>query len=226
MKSVNSQGPPLLHGLPGEALEEDSFSERRSLGATIIDLRDPESFGRAHVPGSICIGAGPHLSTWASWVIPYDRPVLLIDEDPTGRNIDDATRSLIRVGLDQVAGHLKGSWEAWSHSQRPTETLRQLDPVELHQKLQQKLDILVLDVRSDDEWMTGHIAQAMHLMGGYLPEKLDEIPTDRAMIAVICGGGFRSTVAASLLQREGLSGVVNVSGGMRAWLQAELPITT
>ncbi len=221
MKRINSEGPRLLHGLPGTApVEIDRFAELVEQDHVVIDLRDQLSFGRGHIPGSFGIGLGPNLSTWAAWVVPYDVPILLVPGD--SGPVDRAVRALVRVGLDDVRGFLAGGMEAWNESGREIAMLPQIDPRTLHERLQTGERIGVLDVRTDEEWKAGHIEGATHVMGGHLESRLDEVPAERPL-AVVCGSGYRSTVAASVLERAGFEGVVNMTGGMGAWKAAQLP---
>ena len=84
----------------------------------------------------------------------------------------------------------------------------------------------MLDVRSADEWREGHISGAKHLFAGEIAQgAVPDIQQDRR-IAVICGSGYRATFAASLLMQRGFSNLVNVAGGMEAWSDAGLPVTS
>jgi hydroxyacylglutathione hydrolase len=116
MKELNAAGPPLLDELPGGTrIAVEDFAERmKEPDMILLDVRRPEAFGGAHIPGSFNIGAGPNLSMWAAWVLPYDRPILLIGDANT--DMDAARRSLIRVGLDTAVGSLRGSIGAWLES--------------------------------------------------------------------------------------------------------------
>lgn len=236
MKRVNSEGPEILGGLPGvEALSVERFAEALAEGAVVVDLRDQLAFGGGHVPGSFGIGAGGKLSTWASWVVPYDRPMLLVTDDPahemsSGRGSEEivgevrsSVRSLIRVGLDGVAGYLDGGVSAWTESGREIAELPQASPRELRRRIEDGEDIHVLDVRSDKEWRSGHIEGAHHVMAGKLAESTEGVSADGRPVAVICGSGYRSTVAASVLARAGWDRLINVTGGMTAWEKAGLP---
>lgn len=84
--------------------------------------------------------------------------------------------------------------------------------------------VTVLDVRTEGEWAAGHIDGAIHIHGGKLQERFAEVPRDRP-VAVVCGSGYRASIASSFLQREGYEGVQNVMGGMTAWKAAGLPAT-
>jgi hydroxyacylglutathione hydrolase len=229
MKRLNSAGPPPLGALPGgEAIPAERFRELAGDGShLVIDVRDRFAFGGAHVPGALGIGADPDesLSTWAGWVVPPDRPLLLVAEDEA--QAESATRSLVRVGLDDVAGRLEGGMRRWIARGLPVETLPQLPVRELHAALGGEGNGArpkVLDVRSASEWRQGHIAGAIHVPGGEVPSRLAELPP--GPVAVICGGGYRSTVVASVLQRAGREDVSNVTGGMGAWKRAGLPVET
>ncbi len=221
MKTVNSEGLPSLDGLPGlNPLPVDAFRKRMDAGAIAIDLRDQLSFGGAHVPGSFGLGVGADLSTWAAWVVPYDTPILLVDRD--GTSIESAVRSLVRVGLDRVEGFLRGGVPAWTSAGLQVSHTPQLSPRELHERLARGERLRVIDVRTDGEWRAGHIDGATHVMGGLLADRAAELKSGEP-IAVVCASGYRSTVAASVLERAGVGPVFHVAGGMTAWRSAGLP---
>lgn len=221
MKRMNEQGPPLFEVLPGAAvLSATEFQkEMRASGAAVIDLRSPEAFGGAHIPGAFNIGAGPRLPVWAAWVVPYDRPILLAGDEHT--DLDQARRSLVRVGLDRVAGSLKGGMHTWIDAGFRLSHVRQQSTIEFRES--ELGHSFLLDVRSPEEWKIGHIADAVHIPGGSLKKRIGELPRDRT-IHVMCGSGYRSSVATSLLLRAGFSDVVNLAGGMAAWRAQGLPL--
>lgn len=214
MKRLNSEGPPVFESLPGgTSLDPPEFRKRMETSrAVVIDLRSPESFGGAHIPGAFNIGSGPNLSMWAAWVVPYERPILLAGDETT--DMDQARRSLVRVGLDAVAGTLRGGMRAWVDSGFELAQVRQESVHELSTHLPSRP--FVLDVRSPGEWKSARIAGAVPIPGGSLPQRLSELPHD-CTIHVICGSGYRSSVAASVLLQAGFKDVVNVAGGMAAW---------
>jgi hydroxyacylglutathione hydrolase len=192
-------------------------------GHTVIDLRDPLSFGASHIPGAFSIGAGTSLSTWASWVVPYDQPILLVASG--AGQAEDAARSLVRVGLDDVRGWLEGGFDAWIRAGLALAQTPQWSVGTLAGRLASgRNHVEVIDVRAGDEWNAGHVPGARHIMGGDLPGRIEELRGRDVQYAVICATGYRSTVAASVLERAGIPGVVNVAGGMTAWAQAGLPI--
>lgn len=219
MKLVNSESPVLLAGLPGQtSIEAAEFKKAiHKTGGEVLDLRRPEAFGGAHIPGSFNIGAGQNLSMWAAWVLPSDRPIFLVGDEST--DYEQAARSLIRVGLDQIGGYLRGGMKSWIEAGLDQAHIPQRSVEELHTN---KGRVHILDVRSDAEWKSGHIEGAQHIMAAELQKHLPEAGRDEE-INVICGSGYRSSIASSILGREKFTRVINVVGGMGAWNACKLP---
>jgi hydroxyacylglutathione hydrolase len=233
MKRVNSAGPQVFDGLPGSAaLTAQEVAQ--ATDAVVIDLRRPEDFGAGHIPGAFSIGAGPLLAMWSAWVVPYDRPIVLVGEENTP--YEEARRALIRVGLDDVRGRLAGGMPEWVAAGYDQAQLPQISVEELGSRLTVSAasagatgsrnitqDVpLVLDVRTQAEWNSGHIASARHIMGGDLPARVGELPKETP-IHVICASGYRSSIATSVLRRAGFRRVSNITGGMTAWRTKGLP---
>lgn len=224
MKEVNARGPDILGGLPGrEALSVEEFRSRVDSGHVVIDMRDQLAFGGGHIPGAFGIGFDPDLSQWAAWVVPYDTPILLVPASPG--QVEEAVRAMVRVGLDDVRGYLAGGMGAWLKAGGRLAEIPQLTPQRAAERLESDDSLTVVDVRTDEEWESGHVEGGRHIMGGWLPERLDELPRDGATVATICATGYRSTVAASVLKRGGFDDVANITGGMTAWRQAGLPVS-
>jgi hydroxyacylglutathione hydrolase len=223
MKKVNSEGPRTVGTEPPRAMAIEEFAKAALEGGEhiIIDLRRPEAFGGAHIPGAFNIGQAPSFPTWAAWVVPYDKPLLLVGDAST--NYDEARRALVRVGLDDVRGYLKGGMTAWVEAGREQAHVPQISVREL--AALKGSGAVILDVRSDSEWAAGHIEGATHIMGGDLPKRTNELPRDRKIYA-ICAAGYRSSIATSVLKRAGFRDVVNVDGGMGAWNRQKLPVVT
>jgi hydroxyacylglutathione hydrolase len=220
MKVLNSEGPPHLNGLPGgRTLTAPELARLVEDGHLVVDLRDQLAFGAGHIPGAF--GLGTNLSTWASWVLPYEEPLVLVGDDRT--NVEDAVRALVRVGLDEVRGHLAGGFEAWVKAGLPQAHTPQLSPTELHARLSHGEPLVLLDVRGPAEWQAGHIAEARHVPAQDVAEQARAL-ADGPDVAVVCASGYRSTVAASVLERAGVRRVANVTGGMNAWRRAGLPV--
>lgn len=224
MKWLNKVGPPLLETLaPGEPLDVARFDEAISQGAVVIDARLNVDFARAHIPGSVSIGPGPNFVPWAGWLAPYEQSILLVVD---GEEEFEAARDKLRlIGLDTVTGYLDGGLPAWEASGRATQSFESIDVNDLHQRLESGDPVHVLDVRSTDEWNTVHIQGADHQFAGTFVRDTEAYTTNDGPIALICGSGYRSSVVASLLTSRGRSDVINVLGGMNAWLAAGYPVT-
>lgn len=224
MKRLNSQGAPSLAGRP--PLPALSGAEARHLqesGYQIIDVRSPAAFAAGHVPGSLAVAAGPSFLVWAPWVVSYEAPVLLVAPDPDTARL--AARELSRVGIDDVRGYLPGGTAVWTAAGQALESLPQLTPEELLAKMEQGEKLRVVDVRSPVEWSQGHIAGALPLPLPELTARTRELLGENGEpLALICGSGYRSTLAASLLERSGFRHLHNVTGGMTAWQGARLPL--
>ncbi len=223
MKKVNKEGPPVLGPeLPGQRRwSAKQVHERVCTHCLVLDVRSKEAFAAAHIPNAINIPFGHNLPTWAGWVLPYDHPTLIVLDDRD--QMDEVTTHLLRVGFDEVRGYLEGGIEAWVNAGYPLSTLTTISVHELAQKQNEGERLIVLDVRTEGEWTAGHIDDAIHIHGGKLQERFAEVPKDRP-VAVVCASGYRASIAASFLQREGYQTVSNVLGGMTAWKAAGLPI--
>lgn len=225
MKRLNADGAPLLNGLPdAPPLGVEEVKRLLENDAVVIDLRDQLGFGGGHIPGSLGIGVGGKVATWASWVVPYDRPLVLVVDHPG--DVEGALRALIRVGLDGVCGYLDGGIKAWREAGCALQMLPQITPKALFQRRKTDPMLHLLDVRSDAEWAEGRISGAQHLFAGTLAQNADQLPAKDRPIAITCSTGYRSTVAASVLQRLGFTQLINVTGGMTAWTRAGLPVET
>ncbi len=220
MKQLNAAGPPRLGALPGgQALRPEPFrSALEQEEAIVVDLRSPEEFAAAHLPGAINVPPGRSFVSWAAWVLPCDRPLLLVGAEADEQQ-EAARRALVRVALDDIRGVLAGGVPAWQAAGWPVETLEPWEPDELSAHP----SALVLDVRSPAEWQTGHIPDALHIPCAELVERLSELPRE-ATICAVCASGMRSSMAASLLRRAGFSRVRHLAGGMGAWQKRGLPV--
>jgi hydroxyacylglutathione hydrolase len=171
------------------------------------------AFGGAHVPGAINVGRGPSLPTWVGWLLPPDAPLILVLEQQ--EDWTETVTALARVGYEQVVGYLMGGMASWAEAALPMAQVPQWSVEALRERLASDGQ-QVLDVRTDAEWEAGHIDGATHCPLPDLPTRVDDFPRGRTT-AVICGTGYRSSIATSLLARQGFANVVNVLGGMIAW---------
>lgn len=222
MRGQNRQGPAVLGALAEPpALQPAAFAQRMQEGAWVVDCRSPEAFAGAHIPGAVNVGAGTAFTTWAGSVLPEDAELLLVVDDPI--ELWDLYWKLLRIGYREPAGWLAGGMLAWRTAARPLAFLPQWTARELDAQRHARRDLFILDVRQPAEWKEGHVPGAQHVSGSDLPARLAEVPADRP-VAVYCGSGYRSSVAASLLRRNGQREVYNMVGGFAAWTAEGLPV--
>lgn len=225
LKRINQAGPPLMGDLPnGHPLTPQEIAAALDRGALLIDTRTPDAFGSGHIRDAISVGLDDRFLPWMGWLAPYDRDLVLLLADD--EQFEMARTSLRRIGLDRVHGYLAGGIAAWRADGRDLVTLPQVNTRDLARDLASDDRPLVLDVRDDAEWESGHIAGAVHRFAGEIARGAAAPLNGAREIVVICGSGYRSSFAASLLQGRGVTGLRNVAGGMTAWLDAKLPIVT
>ncbi len=220
MEKLNSEGAPILGRLPQpRPLSPREFKHEMEQGALVIDTRLPPAFGGAHIQGAYSIWLGG-LPAFAGWFLPYDKPILLVLEDDS--LLDEAVRYLIRIGYDNISGYLKNGMEAWYSSGQRPQKLDLMTVQELKEKPHMAGSFTLLDVRDQEEWISGHIDGARHIYVGHIEKQAPDIPQDKPVV-VLCSVGYRASIACSLLLRAGFTRVTNVLGGMTAWRQAGYP---
>lgn len=225
MKRINKIGPRSLGGFRRpERLPERRLVDLLERDALIVDTRNADAYAAGHVPGTINIPLNRSFSTWAGWLIPYDRPFyLIVDEKTCHACIDEAARDLAMIGLDEIAGYFgSAAIDTWSAAGGELATVEEITPIELSEQLRRG-DTIVIDVRGRAEWEAGHIPRVIHIPLGYLPEKLDEIPRDKPIV-VHCQAGGRSAIAASILKAKGFNNVINLAGGFGNWQACGKPV--
>lgn len=216
MRAINQQGPPLLGELPTLA----PLSPKRVSGllaadaVAAVDTRPPEAFAAGHIPAAYGIPFGPACGVWVGAVVPFAKPLVLVAESAESQL--ELVRQLVRIGYDELRGYLEGSMAAWREAGLPVSTTPTLNIDEVRHRQD---ELLILDVRQEDEWAAGHIPGALHIPLGKLPGRLGELPRTRPL-AVHCAHGYRAAIAASLLQREGFGQVYRALPGFDAWLEA------
>jgi len=213
---VNLAGAPPLASLPElRPLSEDELKAAAASGAAVIDTRNAAFFGAGHFRASLNIGLSSNLfSTWAGFLVPFGKPIALVVG--SAESAKKARLELARIGYDNVIGFLE------SDALTRTEQLSQLGVNDLHYALRRDEAPHLLDVRTAGEWDAEHIDGATHIPLPALPRRMSELP-NAVPLAVICGSGYRSSIAASLLQAQGFRRVQNVMGGMSAYSETQSP---
>ena len=191
-------------------------------GAQILDVRDPAEFAKGHLAGSINIGLGGQYATWAGTVLDRAKPIVLIAEP--GREHEAALR-LGRIGFDHVKGYLNGGMESLADRPDLVWPTERVSAPMVAEELAGAEPPLVLDIRNPREWAAKHIDGSMNVPLNHLQERIAEIPRDRR-IAIHCAGGYRSSIAASILHQYGITNLIEMAGGLAAWDAAKLPVVS
>ena len=224
MKRINKEGPRVLHGFhTPERLPETRIAALLEGGASVVDTRPWSEFAVGFIPGTINIPLDKSFTTWAGWLLPYDRPFYLIVDDASTHNIEEAVRDLAMIGLDQVAGFFGAAViDGWTSEGRKLAMVPQMTSQELSKALAAD-SVSVIDVRGLAEWSSGHLPGAPNIPLGYLSDRISELPTGKPLV-VQCQGGARSAIATSVLRANGVTNVVNLIGGFSGWEAAGNPV--
>lgn len=219
---LNSQERPTLDEALARELNPmtlDQVLALQDIGGQILDTRDPAEFAAAHLAASINIGLGGQFATWAGTILDRDHPIVII-ADP-GREPEAATR-LGRIGFDHIVGYLQDGLRSLESRPELTATTERISAPLAAERLAAGA-ALAVDVRNPGERNQKSIAGSIGLPLNHLRERLEALPRDRSLL-VYCAGGYRSSMAASLLARHGFTGVSEIAGGLAAWEAAKLPM--
>jgi len=191
-------------------------------GAQILDVRDAAEYAKGHLAGSINIGLGGQYATWAGTVLDRQKPIVIIAEPSREQ---EAALRLGRIGFDHVKGYLEGGMEALSERPDLVWPTERVSAPMVAEELAGADAPLVLDIRNPREWATKHIGGSVNIPLNHLQERMAEIPRNRR-IAVHCAGGYRSSIAASILHQYGITNLIEMAGGLAAWEAAKLPVAS
>jgi len=197
----------------------DQVLALQEIGAQVLDTRDPDVFAASHLVGSVNVGLGGQYATWAGTVLDRDHPIVII-ADP-GRENEAAVR-LGRIGFDHIAGYLQGGMRTLESRPDLTTSTDRLSPQVAAGRLSTGTT-LAIDVRGPGERAQKYVEGSVPIPLNHLQARLQEIPRDRPLV-VYCAGGYRSSIAASLLQKNGFTDVSEIAGGISAWETARLPV--
>jgi len=216
---INRKGPVLVENLPVptplDPLAFKKTAEKRDV--VVLDTRSYEAFGGQHVPGAYNVDFSGNFATFAGWVIPHDKGILLVSE--SSEEAQDAVIWLRRVGLDNPIGFLEGKMHSWANEGLPTNHIGQLSAEELHSWITKGESVMLVDVRARSEFEINHIKGAINVPAPELRTRYEELEKKKQVI-LICRTGHRSSLAASLLEQEGFRDVSTVAGGMQGYSAA------
>jgi hydroxyacylglutathione hydrolase len=222
MERVNKEGAPLVHQL--QDLRVWSPGELRDMRdiVQVVDIRSPTSFAGGFVPGSLSIWK-EGLPAFMGWFLNYNDPIILVDD--FNCDLPSVGHHFMRLGYDNLSGYLSGGFPSWFKSALPVAAIEAWSVQELEER-QNRQDIFILDVRDiENVERLGKVPGAHHIYIGELPGRLPEVPRNR-QVAVYCDAGYKGSLGASILARNGYEKVANVLGGMTAWIRAGYGIET
>lgn len=220
---LNRKNRPLLdEKTPPTELTLDELKQALADGAMLVDGRTPEEFARGHLSEAVNVGLEGRYAEFAGSVVPSDIDIVLL-VDP-GFEIEARNR-LARIGFDRVVGFLGDPLAVMAAHPDQTERASRLTVPEFDRRRAEISDLQIVDVRNPGEVALGAIDGAIEVPVGQLPARLGELNRD-APTVIYCAGGYRSSVAASVLRQAGFSDVSDLLGGFGAWLEFAHPATT
>lgn len=220
MKKLNKEDRALLTEVPKQKkLSTSELIENLSKGVKLIDARNKTEFATGFIPGSINIQGNNAFATWAGWFLNYEEPFMLVANE---NQIEDLTRKLMRIGLDNVIGFVDqvADWSASTGT--PLETANILSIEEFKEKKSEN-GLQLIDLRGASEFNTAHVGGAENIFVGTIEHNLDKISKDRRVV-IYCQGGDRAAIAYSILAKHGFNNVLNYTGGMNEWINAGNPV--
>jgi hydroxyacylglutathione hydrolase len=182
-------------------------------GAQLLDTRESAKFEGAHLRGSVNVGLSGSYATWCGTLLDPQRPIVLIAEP--GRELEAATR-LGRIAFDSVAGYLAGGMQTLADRAELVDRIERITAGSLAERLAAPDPPLLIDVRAPGEWQERRIEPAVNVPLSRLLERMSTLEREQPIV-VHCATGYRSAIAASLLQRDGYADVTDLVGGLAAW---------
>src|SRR6266702_1386002 len=221
---LNRRGAAPLSELPPlAALTAPEVLRLQGEGAIVVDTRPAMQFAVAHVPGSIHIALTGQYASWAARILGLDKNIILVGEDAD--QLRESQMRLARVGIEHVDAYLEDGITGWIHSGYELDYIPQVSVQELAELQEKEKDHLaILDVREPGEVETGAFEGSIRIPLGQLASRTAELDPTK-LIVVHCKGGYRSSIATSILRRAGLEEIADLTGGFDAWNSAELQKT-
>jgi glyoxylase-like metal-dependent hydrolase (beta-lactamase superfamily II)/rhodanese-related sulfurtransferase len=213
---LNRQGATALDQIPPPVpVRAPEVLRLQSEGAIALDTRPAMQFAVAHVPGSVHIALSGQYASWAARILGLDKRIILIGEDAD--HLRESQLRLARVGIENVHAYLEDGIAGWIKGGYELDYIPQITVQEFTELLEQEKDhVAVLDVREAGEVEAGAMENSVRIPLGQLQARTSELDRDK-LVVVHCKGGYRSSIASSLLRRAGFRDIANLTGGYDAW---------
>jgi len=206
LPELNRQGPTKYDSVPKlTELSSDEVDQLVASGAVVVDGRTIERFSDGHIPGSISNMVRPVFATWIGWLLEPDQPIVFVLDDDQSR--DEVVRQCLDIGYERLAGVLQGGVDAWRESGRPLARIELVGPSDVRRNL--------VDVRQRDEFVAGHVPDAINIELG----SIAQTDLERTPMTIMCGHGERAMTGASILATRGYD-VDVLDGGPETWADA------
>jgi len=213
---LNRQGAAALDQIPPPVpVRAPEVFRLQAEGAIVLDTRPAMQFAVAHVPGSIHIGLSGQYASWAARILGLDKRIILVGEDAD--HLRESQMRLARVGIENVQAYLQDGIGGWIASGYELDYIPQISVQEFSDLLEKEKDhVAILDVREPGEVEAGAMENSVRIPLAQLPDRIAEL--DRGKLLVVhCKGGYRSSIATSILRRAGFRDIADLTGGFDAW---------
>lgn len=221
---LNRKGAAPISQLPAlAAFSAPEVLRLQQEGTMVVDTRPASEFAAAHVPGSIHIALTGQYASWAARILGLNTKLIIVGEDAD--HVRESQLRLARVGLESISGYLEDGVAGWVRNGYELESIPQITAPDLADLRKQEPEgVTVLDVREEAEFSSGAIEGAICIPLGKLKSRTSEL--DPAKLTVVhCKGGYRSSIATSILRGAGFREIANLMGGFDAWKGAGLPVS-
>jgi hydroxyacylglutathione hydrolase len=212
---LNRRGVPALSTIPrAPAMSAAEVETARAAGALLLDVRPSEIYAPKHVRGSMNMGLDGQFASWAGTLIPFDRHVIVLAANE--EQVDETVMRLARIGFTSVVGYLQGGIDSWVAAGLPIATTKHISVTELDAILTAQPDIRLIDIRRPGEFESGAAPGAVSMPLVDFEAHIEQLdPTE--LLYIICGSGYRSSIATSMLESIGYTKLIDVEGGMGAY---------
>ena len=223
--AMNKKGIPAFENILNNGMREITANEFETIvedsGALILDTRNSGDFAKGFVPQAINIGINGDFAPWVGALIAdVNQPIALITE--LGKEVETVTR-LSRVGFDNILGHLKGGFESWKTAGFDVDTVNRISAQQFEKEVKIG-ESKIIDVRKEGEYEAEHVEDAYSKPLAYINNWVKDInPNEHFFLH--CAGGYRSMIAASILQARGYRNFSEIDGGFNSIAKTELPRT-